>query len=428
MAYTMRKIFSLLLSAMMVGGLVSCSDDDNNAPSVSFKRPVYILQSAASVDVEIGLTTPASTDMTIPFIVSGSAVKDEDYKLSAEQFEIKAGESSAAVTVSPLGNTESGREIKLQLTDVKGYRFGFYNVAVIPVQPRSILTASFDKEDYELATETEVSLSLKNGSSKYTKPSSTVNVPFDFDVSSTAELGTHFEIVGGEQVLAMTSKDTAAKVKLRFLKKEEGKDRIVLRIHENKMFEAGANNRATVRIISTNDVADMAGTWVCEGLSNKEQLVAEASYQDFAGDADNVPEDCPATDELKLTLNGNGTLGLDISGISGDLGKYLRTTTLTKVSEAFETLYELDDEPQALVATMKADKLNVTFSAVSVSERAANVGVRMLDRGQTLELRVYDYEPVDFLTRVYAYRESSIAYSKEPMKQDFTLVYLFRKK
>ncbi|MDE5636243.1 MAG: hypothetical protein K2I52_08075, partial [Muribaculaceae bacterium] len=210
--------------------------------------------------------------------------------------------------------------------------------------------------------------------------------------------------------------------------KEEGKDRIVLRIHENEMFEAGANNRATVRIISTNDVADMAGTWVCEGLSNKEQLVAEASYQDFAGDADNVPDDCPVTDELKLTLNGNGTLGLDITGISGDLGKYLRTTTLTKVSEAFETLYELDDEPQALVATMKADKLNVTFSAVSVGERAANVGVRMLDRGQTLELRVYDYEPVDFLTRVYAYRESSIAYGKEPMKQDFTLVYLFRKK
>ncbi len=425
----MRKIFSILLSAVIVMGLTSCSDDDNDGrPSVSFKRPVYILESATPVDVEIGLTVPAVTDLLIPVIVSGSAERDVEYTLSADRFEIKAGETSASIQILPLNNTKSGNDIKLQLTEVRGYRFGFYNVAMIPVLPRSILTASFDKEVYELAGETEVTMSLKNGTSKYVKPSSTVKVPFDIDPSSTAELGTHFEIVGGEQVLAMTAKDTAAKVKLRILKQEPGKDKIVLRIHENELFEAGANNRATITIISTNNVADMAGSWLLTGLSNKDQLVTEVNYLGYHGDADNLPANCPATDELKLTPNGNDALTLDISGITGDLKNYLRPATMTKVSEVFEKLYELDDDPEALVATMKTDKVNIPFSATSTRERVAEVGIRVLDNGRSLELRIYQYEPVDFLTRVYAFRTTSTAFGKEPMKQDFTLVYRFNRK
>lgn len=43
----------------------------------------------------------------------------------------------------------------------------------------------------------------------------------------------------------------------------------------------------------------------------------------------------------------------------------------------------------------------MNYSATSIDERRVFVGVRLLNKNTTLELRIVDYEPTDFLTRSY---------------------------
>ena len=46
----------------------------------------------------------------------------------------------------------------------------------------------------------EVAALLHIGGSEYTSPSYDISIPFEIDPASTAVLGTHYEIEGGETV------------------------------------------------------------------------------------------------------------------------------------------------------------------------------------------------------------------------------------
>ena len=96
------------------------------------------------------------------------------------------------------------------------------------------------------------------------------------------------------------------------------------------------------------------------------------------------------------------------------------------MKEEEEYLYEMGDNPPfQSVLTMEMSEANVNYSVTSTKIRKAQIGFRLLDGGNTLELRVFDYEPTDFLQKTYQYRSTSSAFSKEPMKRDFTLVFKF---
>ena len=96
------------------------------------------------------------------------------------------------------------------------------------------------------------------------------------------------------------------------------------------------------------------------------------------------------------------------------------------MKEEEEYLYEMGDNPPfESVLTMEMSEANVNYSVTNISLRKAQVGFRVLDGGNTLELRIFDYEPTDFLQKTYNDRKVSSAFGKEPMKQDFTLVFKF---
>ena len=54
----MRKILFIYVLMLATCFLTACSDDDNNAPTLSFGRPIYILKAAAPLAVEVFLPFP----------------------------------------------------------------------------------------------------------------------------------------------------------------------------------------------------------------------------------------------------------------------------------------------------------------------------------------------------------------------------------
>lgn len=420
----MQKILKLVALFTLIACFTACSDDDDEARTVSFKRAVYILSSNQAIEVEIGLSEPAERELVVPFEVFGTAVEGEEYSLSAREFVVAPGENSAKIVITPVDNIYSDRQIRLELGSVTGYEFGNYRVTLIPVETKEVITTSFMTDTYELKSSLTVSMNLYIGGRSYENPSYPVLVPFEIDPSSTAVLGTHFEIVGGNQQLVMPIGGRSAQVKLKCLKKEAGKDKIVLRMSDNDLhYLAGERNRTTITIDGPTRFEDMVGTWRMDGFTSLSHVKSSVLGGDES-DLEYLPENNPTTDELIFTAG--ATNRMDVSRITGDLARYLCDCDLTSVKEEEEYLYEMGDNPPFLsVLTMEMSEANVNYSVTSSKIRKAQVGFRLLDGGNTLELRVFDYEPTDFLQKTYQYRSTSSAFSKEPMKQDFTLVFKF---
>ena len=421
--------YVLLFTACMVA---ACSNEEMATVadnSLSFTRPAFILPAGGTVDVTLELNHPATRSLAVPFTVGGTAVEGEDFEMDATQFQFNAGDKTASVQLTSLGSFNNDRQVELLLNDnVEGYELGFIRKTVVPIQAQPVLAGSFNKAQYELKTEVEVALTLKSGSKSVTYAN--YEVPFEVAPTSTAVLGTHFEIVGGKQVLTMTKNTSSALATIRFLKKEEGKDQIVLRLADSPYFIQGSGNTTTTITISgPTKAAELVGTWTCQGLTNAQAIKEAAQLVSRLSDADVLPDNCPATDKITFTDNGDGTLSLDASALTGDLAKYLRNATYSiaeeKEEELWETNYNLPEKGS--VVTMNVSLVNYFFSATEISERSAQVGFRLLDKGKTLEMRIYQYQPKDFLPLSYQAKAADTYSGRDVMKRGFTLIYQFKK-
>lgn len=88
-------------------------------------------------------------------------MQGEEYELSANEFVIPAGESTASITVTPKNNFEDGKTIKLELYPVDGYVLGEYNFTLIEVLTKGQLICSFQEENYVLPGEVEIRMDAK---------------------------------------------------------------------------------------------------------------------------------------------------------------------------------------------------------------------------------------------------------------------------
>lgn len=104
-----------------------------------------------------------------------------------------------------------------------------------------------------------------------------------------------------------------ARVKLKFLKKEEGKDKVILRLVETDNFMISlSNNRAYITINGPVGFDDLVGSWKFKEFSSKDYVTSTAS---MAGDTEgvkNLPE-CVASDILVFEKTGVSMLSGRIS-------------------------------------------------------------------------------------------------------------------
>ena len=420
----MRKIlfvFSLLVSLSL---LWACSDDDDKGPTLSFGRPIYILKAVDSLAVEVMVSEPVTEVVRVPFTVEGSAVEGEDYTLSAREFTIQPGQMIDTIHVKPKENVVGRREIRLSLQEVPGYRLWNNRWAMIPVETKDLFTGSFTQTSMDLKNEIVVSAGMKVAGEDYMYKREELRVPFEIDPESTAVEGEHYEIVGGGRELYMGVMKATADVTVRFLKKEEGKDKVLLRLVEEGRFEAGTNGFVVINVNGPTRYEEFVGTWTSPDLISVDFI--KSMVWGHPNDCDNLPLNNPATD--KIVFGAANTLNVD--GVYGDLAKYLRNCDVIYKGEEPEQLWDQDAYGiKRDVVTLELSKANVNYSAANVTERPAIVLVRLLSKGKVLEFRVVDYEPTDFLTGTYK-DQMNPGWGdppQYPMRELYPLVFRFTK-
>lgn len=415
-------VFSLLMSFSLFW---ACSDDDDNGQTLSFGRPIYILKAADSLAVEVVASEPVKEVVKVPFTIEGTAILGEDYTLSAQEFTLQPGETMDTIYVRPKDNVVSRREIRLSLREVPGFRLWNNRWAMIPVETKDLFTGSFTQASMDLKSEIVVSASMKVAGEDYMYKKDELRVPFEVDPESTAVEGEHYEIVGGGRELYMGVMKATADVIVRFLKKEEGKDKVILRLVEEGRFEAGTNGFVIINVNGPTLYEEFVGTWTSPNLISVDFIKSMAWT---SSDCVNLPLNNPATDKIVFSAGATNTLNVD--GVNGDLAKYLRNCEVTYVGEAPEQLWDQDAYGILRdIVTLELSKANVNYSASSVTERSAIILVRLLNKGKELEFRIVDYEPTDFLTVSYE-NEANPGWTdppQYPMRSLFPLTFRFTK-
>lgn len=428
----MRNILYIYLVIVIFSLVLGCSDDEVGCPTISFRRPYYILSPTEDLNVEVRLSEATLNNLTVGFTVGGTGKEGEDYIISAKEFMIPAGQDSAIISLSPMNTINEGREVSLYLQEVEGYDFGMYRQTMIPIEQQEPFTTSFFSSDYNLYEESEIAIKLFIGTSEYTRPSYDITVPFDIDPASTAELGVHYEIVGGEKQFLYKKDDLMGRVRLRFLKKEAGKDKIVLRLVEDDRFLIStSNNKANINIDGPIDFENLVGTWRFSGFSSESHVRKMATMFGDTEGLQKLPQG-DISDVLVFTTESGKNI-IRTNQLVSDLKNYFIDEAEVSVLDIVENqLYELDEwSLHRSVLQTELSKVNLNFSDKNMKESEAEVDFRLLNEGNTLEIRIVQYEPVDFLQEVYSYYSDpnysgDVNFDKNlPMKGNYTLSFQF---
>ena len=424
----MKNIISIacLLLSMC---FVACNDDDSEekGPQLAFSKLIYTLDAENPLEVEIQVSEPVQANTSVKFNVRRAAVQGEEYELSADEFVIPAGERTASITVTPKNNFEGGKTIKLELSPVEGYVLGEYNFTLIEVLTKGQLICAFAEENYVLPGELEVRMNAKDANTgKYFSASTDTKVPFIVGKHSTAIEHVHYEFVDNpDKMFVIPAKKSYGTIKIKFLKWEEGKTTLFLLVPDgNDRVLPGDVDQTEIYIKGMTTPDRLVGKWAFKEVTSIEYL-RENNWYGGLDEVAHLPENNLPTDILEF-VDGGAKLKVHATG---DMAKYFRDCDVKFLREQQLYLYELAGigrPPMVTASMLELSQANVNFSGTNEKLRAVQVGFRLLDDKETLEVTVLDYEPTDFLYDTYKSNADYAAEGDFPM--DFHMVrYHFTK-
>ena len=424
----MKNIISIacLLLSMC---FVACNDDDSEekGPQLAFSKLIYTLDAENPLEVEIQVSEPVQANTSVKFNVRGAAVQGEEYELSADEFVIPAGERTASITVTPKNNFEGGKTIKLELSPVEGYVLGEYNFTLIEVLTKGQLICAFAEENYVLPGELEVRMNAKDANTgKYFSASTDTKVPFIVGKHSTAIEHVHYEFVDNpDKMFVIPAKKSYGTIKIKFLKWEEGKTTLFLLVPDgNDRVLPGDVDQTEIYIKGMTTPDRLVGKWAFKEVTSIEYL-RENNWYGGLDEVAHLPKNNLPTDILEF-VDGGAKLKVHATG---DMAKYFRDCDVKFLREQQLYLYELAGigrPPMVTASMLELSQANVNFSGTNEKLRAVQVGFRLLDDKETLEVTVLDYEPTDFLYDTYKSNADYAAEGDFPM--DFHMVrYHFTK-
>lgn len=406
---------ALLACVVVVVALQSCKKDDS-APelSVSIEKAVYDIAPSGDVTVKVVASGNVEQDLTVPFTLSGSAVKGTDYNVSSEAFVIKAGTNSAEVKLTVTTSFSRDKSVKLELGNMPGGLKAGSNASTV-IGVNGIVVYSFEKKNNTMTSTAEVTVSLSTATGAYVAERE-IRIPVQVDATaSTAVLGTHFTFAGTQEVVIPAGKSKGS-VTLNFVKLESGKDKVVLKAGPLlSNFAPGANEKSSI-VIFGSSYDQLKGTWKYVEFSNYDWLVMNSSYAD---DEKLLPTHNSSSDKLSFTDE-----GLKVE-MAGDLKNYFRDATLTNLGEIDERLQEVPGFPKVKMQLVKLSAANVNFSSSKQNVREAEIGFRYYRNGNKdmLEVTVRDYEPTDFLQNIWSfYKNDPSKMTQMPIRYQFERV------
>lgn len=390
-----RNTFAAIIISAVA--LVSCGKDDELSKRgnvLEFETTTYSIPQSGELIIKVATTAPVSAAITVPFTLSGTAVKGTDYELSADAFVIPAGGRVGEVKVTTKASFDLNKSFKVNLGTIpSGVNSGNLLFTEVSIGPKDILIYTFESQTATMTESADINLSLTAAEGSFVSPTD-LKIPVEVTTGTTAVEGVHYAFDGPKEFVIPAGK-LQGKLKLKFLKQEAGKTLIVLKVAPgNNHYVAGNFNKTTITIAGSN-FTRLKGTWKYKGFVNKNWLIDNMA---FSGDnASDLPK-----------FNSNDQIIINESGLAiqmtGDLKNYFRTATLTDKGEVTERLIEQSFPfPAVKMQVVQLSAANVFFSPTKQKIRSAQIGMRVfIENGKDiLELTVRDFEPTDFLSNTY---------------------------
>lgn len=423
----MKKYF--LVTAIALVSLltfVGCSDDDET-PVVSIEKSEYTMSPSGSVTVRLTIQNHNGSEVKVPFNLSGTAVKDEHYTVSADEFVFSGGSNSAELVFQAKDNYDESRTIELQLgTLPAGFSMGNVAKTTITVQPKDDIVFTFQRRKETLFSEIDILVKVGTSSSSYIAEKD-MTIPIVVETEGTTAVeGEHFEFVG-EKAVTIAKGKSEGTISLKWLKTEEGKNSIKLGAGPDLLpgMVLGQNINVTITIVGPV-AGTIQGKWAAKALVNYDWFELNNGgtddYEQYP-----LPTDVSEIDVIEITTDEEGTPVLKTS-LQGVLKNYFRDCVLTYKNEEEERLQENGWPFQKVnILLVELEKANVSFSATNENVREAEIGFRTFEsEGQTiLEVTLRDFEPTDFLQNTF---DMAKTWGDNPIMKTYPLRYHFVKK
>lgn len=388
----MKKL-AFALSLLLVI-FVGCSDDDDIQPTLTFEKASYPL-TKGSVEVKLNVSdinlNSLTTPINIPVQIGGTAIKDEDYTLSAEKFVLGGSEESKTITVTAKDNYDEAKTITLTLGNITGFSQGNIPMATINLGKKDLIMYSFTKRTALMSGGVSVSFDLYNSTdgSAYVAEEE-ISIPIVVDqTESTAVLGEQFSFDGKAEVIIPIGK-SSGNVKLKYIAPVvQDKDIVVLKanLDDKKGFVKGQYIDCKISILG--DYADkIIGDWVMNELvTDKKNMDANwggsATFTTESGFPEFNAED-------KLSIGDDG-LTTDFKSTFKNYFGEQSEITIGEEMELRKGLFE-----KITLQLLELTNINRYFSPSETSEDdTALIGVQVTEEG-LLDVYILDYYSKSF--------------------------------
>ena len=390
-----RKSIYAILSLLCLGiTMVACSEHTESAPrtELSLKDPRYTLGNSVGDSVKIAVVTEgkALSKVRIPFRLSSKsgAVLNEDYTISDSVFTLNQGDSIAYLVVKRKAETDQ-KTFLLTLLPTEGVKLGALNYIQVELEGYNIYSF-LDRSD-ELTMSREYTVKLTTPQGKKFSYAKDTRLEVEVDPLSTAVEGEHFQFTRRRKYVQFKAGKDEGTVSLTFMKVENGKDHIVLRVADKYKLKPGAYPTINIRIVGYNE---FNGTWKFHSVYNKNW------WKNDWGQNTDVLIDSVGTD--RFTLVGTALGGYDFTPhFTGKLKNYFTSACRAEFKgERLNFLQEAGGNPPPRISLSEYEfqTINVAFSDTQSNIRKALVGMRMVrdeNEKRMLEISLYDYEPVE---------------------------------
>lgn len=128
--------------------------DNDPAPEVQFtKENTVISENEGTINIQIALSQKSGIDLSVPFSVTGTAVEGTDYTITSSPIEIKAGDTTAEISLTVIDNeSDDGDKTAVVTLDNPP-------VAQLGILTRHTITVT--DNDFRLIVQTDSSGSVK---------------------------------------------------------------------------------------------------------------------------------------------------------------------------------------------------------------------------------------------------------------------------
>ncbi len=385
----MKQCVIVLIGLLLFSSCNPKEEPTSHLPQLTIEQLNYTL-GKSKVLIKLSAQEAPKTDLTVPVRFTGDAKLGEDFELEQSAFTLKAGEKTALLEIKRKGDelSEAPKNVQIALEEAPaGYEIGLKNYCMLKLLGKDGFLLNFSKTEGELGFVSAFGIYIDAMKGPNYRQNTTTKFGIEVDPTSTAIQGVHFELLDEAQAIIPRKRNRGA-FKLKFLKKEEGKDKIILRFADRDGFAAGNNEKMTVII---KGPVDISGTWKFVAIANGKWLEDPNNYFNIKLDE---LIDLKEGDEIKL---------------EGDAFKYKLTPVLTgKLKNFFvepcelvidssrEDVLQESTNEKVTLTRYKTEGVNVLFSPSKTKKRTALVDFRLIkdeNAKETLECTLADFEP-----------------------------------